>query len=106
MDDLPGPIFNDVARVDWDAHLPRLCDFWQTVLFGDGGFRATLSAFISSLVAQTEMDWPRFQRWVGLFHATVDELFAGERASHIKNAADDMAHVIYPRINNVPDPSV
>ena len=37
-DDLLEPIFNDVANVDWSEHLPRLCDFWQTVLFGDGRF--------------------------------------------------------------------
>jgi len=50
------------------------------------------------------MDWPRFQRWLDLFRGTVDELFSGERASHSKNAATDMANVIYSRLNNVPDP--
>ncbi len=34
----------------------------------------------------------------------MDELFAGEHAEHIKNAAADMANVIYSRINHVVDP--
>lgn len=102
-DDLLGFIFDDVAKVDWSEHLPKLYAFWQTVLFGNGGFRGNPLAAHLKLVTETEMDWPRFQRWVGLFHQTVDEMFAGENADHIKRAADDMAHVIHSRINNVPD---
>ncbi len=103
-DDLIGPVFNDVAKVDWDTHLPRLYAFWQTVLFGDGGFRGSPLGIHFKLVGETAMDWPRFERWLVLFEETVDELFAGERADHIKRIANDMAHVIYSRINNVPDP--
>jgi hemoglobin len=104
QDELLGPIFDDVARVDWDLHLPKLVAFWQTVLFGDGGFRGNPLGVHMQLVEKTAMDWPHFQRWLALFRETVDELFQGERASHIKSAADDMAHVIYSRINKVPDP--
>ena len=38
------------------------------------------------------------------FRATVDDLFAGEKADHIKRCAEDMANVIYSKINAVPDP--
>ena len=31
-DDLLGPIFNEVAAVDWSAHLPRLTAFWCRAL--------------------------------------------------------------------------
>jgi hemoglobin len=102
-DELIGPIFNDVANVDWDVHLPKLYAFWQTVLFGDGGFKGNPLGVHFDLVRKTAMDWPRFERWLALFNETVDELFAGDRAGHIKRLADDMAHVIHSRINNVPD---
>ena len=103
-DALIGPVFNDVAKVDWDVHLPRLYAFWQTVLLGEGGFRGNPLGVHFKLVEETSMDWPRFERWLALFTETIDELFSGERANHAKRAADDMAHVIYSRINNVPDP--
>lgn len=103
-DELLGPIFDGVAKVDWNAHLPKLYAFWQTVLFREGDYRGNpLGAHIKLLV-ETPMDWPRFQRWLDLFQATVDENFRGEHADHVKNAAADMAHVIYSRINNVSDP--
>ena len=102
-DDLIGPIFNDVAKVDWSIHLPKLYAFWQTVLFGEGGFQGNPLGVHLKLVGETEMDWPRFERWLSLFNETVDELFAGAKAGHIKRVAEDMANVIHSRINNIPD---
>lgn len=103
-DALLAPIFEGVARVDWSHHLPHLCDFWERIILGTGGFRGNPLGVHANLALLTDMDWPRFQRWLELFCGTVDELFEGERATHIKSAADDMAHVIYSRINKVPDP--
>ena len=40
---------------------------------------------------------------MSLFCGTVDHLFEGEKAAHIKNCAADMANVIHGRINQVPD---
>jgi hemoglobin len=102
-DSLIGPVFDDVARVDWDAHLPRLHAFWHAVLFGGGGFRGNPLGAHLKLVEETHMDWPRFERWLSLFGETVDELFSGDRAAHLTRIAEDMAHVIHSRINNIPD---
>jgi Truncated hemoglobins len=38
-DELLGPVFVDVARMDLTAHLPVMCDFWETVLFRAGRYR-------------------------------------------------------------------
>ena len=46
----------------------------------------------------------QFERWLDLFKETVDSLFVGSGAEHIKNAAEDMANVIYSKINGVQDP--
>ena len=45
-----------------------------------------------------------FDHWLGLFRKTVAELFEGEKAGHIVRCAEDMANVIYSKINQVPDP--
>ena len=34
-----GPFFNDVAKVNWDEHLPHLKDFWEAGLFHTVGFK-------------------------------------------------------------------
>ena len=103
-DELLGFIFERVAEVDWASHLPKMYDFWETVLFGTRSFRGNPLAAHARLVERTEMGRPQFQRWLELFRETVDSLFEGDRAGHIKRSAEDMANVIYSRINGVPDP--
>lgn len=103
-DDVLGFIFNDVARTDWHAHLPKMYAFWETVLFRSGGYTGNPLAAHAKLVPLTVMGRPQFDRWLELFRSTVDDLFAGEHAEHIKGCAADMANVIHSRINQVSDP--
>lgn len=104
QDEVLGFIFDEVAQLKWETHLPRMYAFWETVLFGTGGYQGNPLAAHAKLVPMTEMGRAQFDRWLAVFRATVDQLFAGERAEHIKRAAEDMANVIYSRINQVPDP--
>lgn len=103
-DEMLGFIFNDVAKVDWPTHLPQMIAFWQTVMFRDGGFRGDPLGKHARLVPLTAMGRPQFDHWLALFEGTVDELFAGENATHIKRCAQDMANVIHSRINAIPNP--
>ena len=102
-DDLLGFIFTDIAKTDWNAHLPKMYAFWETMLFRSGSYTGNPLAAHARLTAFTSMGREQFGRWLALFTASVDELFAGEKAEHIKRAAEDMANVIHARINNVPD---
>jgi hemoglobin len=102
-DDMLGFIFDSVARTNWATHLPKMYDFWETVIFRTGSFTGNPLAAHARLVPLTKMGRAQFDRWLALFKSTVDELFVGAKAEHIKNAADDMANVIHARINNVPD---
>jgi hemoglobin len=99
-----GHVFDGVAKVNWESHLPKLYDFWDTVLFRAGTFRGNPIAAHANLIPLTAMEWPLFERWLEIFRTTVDEFFAGERAGHIVRCAEDMASVIYSRIHGVPDP--
>ncbi|MGB6220298.1 group III truncated hemoglobin [Haloferula sp.] len=102
-DQLLGFIFDDVASVDWDTHLPKMYAFWQTVLFRDGGFRGDPIGKHAKLVPLTMMGREQFDQWLQVFESTVDELFVGENATHIKACASDMANVIHSKINGIPN---
>lgn len=99
-----GFIFDEVAGIDWDAHLPKMYDFWQTVLFRDGGYKGDPIVAHAKLLAKTPLGREQFDRWLALFEESVDELFAGEKAGHIKRCAEDMANVIHGRIHKISDP--
>ena len=38
FDDLLGPMFGEVAEVDWATHIPKLIDYWCRVLLGQPGY--------------------------------------------------------------------
>ena len=103
-DALLGPIFDGVARVNWETHLPKLYDFWDTVMFRANTFRGNLIGAHARLIPAAAMGKELFDHWLGLFRKTVAENFDGPNAEHIVRCAEDMANVIYSKIHRVPDP--
>lgn len=103
-DDKLGPIFNEIARVDWNTHLPRMYDFWDSVIFRAGTFRGNPLVAHAKLVPMADMGRATFDRWLMLFRETVFELFEGTQATLIVRSAEDMANVIHSKINQVPAP--
>lgn len=99
-----GFIFDEVAKTQWDTHLPKMYAFWETVMFRSGGFTGNPLVAHAKLVPLTDMGRDKFDHWLQLFCGTVDDLFEGEHAEHIKRCAEDMANVIHAKINQVPDP--
>lgn len=93
QDDLLGPMFHEVARVDWSEHLPKLTAFWSRALLGlpgyDGNpFRAHL------LVHQQRAFTPaHFDRWLTLFHETLDLGWTGPNTQRAREIADNVARV-------------
>lgn len=94
VDDILGPIFNDAATVDWSAHLPKMYDFWETVLFGKAGYKGNPLAVHLEVARLTPLGAREFDHWVMLFHGTVDALFAGPLADEAKARAFRVAMVI------------
>jgi hemoglobin len=93
-DDLIGLIFNDIVRVDWAAHLPKMYAFWTSVLFGEAGFKGNPLAVHVALARRTPLTPRAFERWISLFHATVDQLFTGPVADEAKQRAMRIAGVM------------
>ncbi len=92
-----GTIFDDIAQVDWVDHIPTMCEFWETVLFRRPGYKGNPiqpHVALDQLMKQQHQMSLRpsdFDRWVDLFHSTVDKLFVGDRAEQAKRGATRMA---------------
>jgi hemoglobin len=98
-DAILGPIFDDVAHTDWAAHLPKMYDFWETVLFGTAtGFRGNPLAVHLALSTRVPLGEREFGRWIQLFHHTIDALFAGAVAEDAKARAVRIAGVMQHHI--------
>lgn len=93
-----GPIFDEIARVDWQTHLPRMYAFWEAVLFGAAGFKGNPLAVHRALARRTPLAPDDFDRWIALFHHSVDALFAGPVASDAKQRAVRIAAIMQHHI--------
>ena len=96
-----GPLFNDAVH-DWPDHLERLVAFWSSVMLTSGRYKG--SPMAAHLKHRNAITPAMFDRWLAMFRTTVDDLFEGENAAHIKRCAEDMANVIHAKINSIPDP--
>lgn len=102
-DGLLGPVFDEVTKVDWEEHIPKLCDFWETVLFRTGSYKGNPLGVHRQLTKDVKMNRAMFDRWIELFKQTMDRHFQGENAEHLKRVAVDMAGVIHSRLHEMPN---
>lgn len=93
-DRLLKDIFNDRIRDRWPEHLEKMYRFWQTVLLEEHTYHG--SPFLPH--ARLAVDSEHFSRWVKLFHDTVDEHFAGEKAIRAKWQGERMAEMFHHKI--------
>ncbi len=68
-DPLIGPVFERHVA-DWEAHIPRMCDFWSSVALMSGRYHG------QPMVAHLPLpiDTPHFDRWLELFAETAREV--------------------------------
>ena len=99
-DPIIGFLFTDVAKLDLEAHVPRITNFWETILlgahsYGGGAFRPHIE-----LNLQVPLTRGHFDRWLYLWTMTVDELFVGERAALAKSHAIRVAAAFESRLRS------
>ena len=93
-DDTIGFIFNDIAKVNWEKHLPVMYDFWETLLLDATSYRKNAMEVHYTLNRRVPLEESHFQRWLELFLATVDELFSGKIAGMAKTKAKSIASLM------------
>lgn len=102
-----GFLFTDVAHLDLEAHVPQITSFWATILLGEQSYGGGAFAPHAALNAKVPLRSGHFERWLVLWRASVDELFAGPRAELAKAHAERVARAFHRRLagSAMPDPA-
>lgn len=98
QDETIGYIFNEVAEVDWDHHLPIMYNFWEMLLFGTGSYKGDPMTKHIELSKKTTIGSKHFDRWKEIFTETVNEHFYGSKAEEAKQRASHIASLMLYRI--------
>lgn len=86
--------FTEVAKVDWDQHLPKMYSFWESVLFGQMTYKGNPMGAHFPINEIKAMEQDHFDQWLSLWTQTVEENFAGENADLAIYKAQNIAKLM------------
>ncbi|MEM1009930.1 MAG: group III truncated hemoglobin, partial [Myxococcota bacterium] len=98
-DELIGHFFIEVAPLDMEQHLPLIGDFWESVLFQGARYKGNPLQVHQDLHERYPLRKEHFERWLGLFNATVDNLYRGQKATLAKTRALSIATVLQVKLH-------
>lgn len=102
-DPIIGFIFADIAKLDLELHVPVIASFWESVLLGARTYTGNAFRPHAALNDKVRLRPGHFERWLYLWDATVDELFAGARADRAKAHAQRVAGAFHRRLEAPPE---
>ena len=101
FDPLLGPVFTEVAEVDWTTHIPTLIDYWCRVLLDQPGYDGRFLAAHARVHELDGFEPEHFDAWYDLFCETVDAAWAGPVVERAKGHAAHMAATLCRRLVGV-----
>ncbi len=99
QDKLIGFIFNDIAQVNWETHLPIMYDFWESTVLGTVEFKRNVMLPHLLLNEKIHLKPEFFERWMHLFTQTIDTFYAGVNAEKMKSRANNISAVMQYKIS-------
>ncbi|BDS13598.1 group III truncated hemoglobin [Aureispira anguillae] len=87
-------VFNDFSQVDWEAHLPKMYRFWNTLILGKRTYKGNPFAAHISLPIKSQ----HFEQWVKIFEQNIDEHFVGPVAEDTKKRANSIAYIFQAKL--------
>ena len=89
-----GFFFEEITKVNWEKHLPKMYIFWESVLFATVRFDGNPMGTHYHINEMAAMEKQHFDTWLKLWKETVDHLFSGEIADSAKTKAENIANLM------------
>jgi hemoglobin len=95
VDDLLADPFAEIRESGLESHLPIMCDFWETVLFGARLYQGSALRVHRSVHTRRRLEARHFLRWLTLWSTTVGQMFQGPIAAHATVHATRIARAMH-----------
>lgn len=90
-DQILGPIFNDVAKVDWEHHIPLICQFWNSIMLKTNEYHGNAFRKHVILGQKAKLTEGHFSHWLMLFQEEAFKHLPVQHAHHITEKASLIA---------------
>ena len=102
-DDQISFFFREVVPLDLNEHLPRLVDFWESLVFQQGSFRGNVMGLHLAMDRIYAIEKTHFNIWLSYFQETAQDLFAGPRSDRMQEQAESIALLMQVKIRQSRD---
>ncbi|MBT6649753.1 MAG: group III truncated hemoglobin [Flavobacteriales bacterium] len=99
VDDKIAPVFIGKIKIDWESHLPIICDFWENLLWGGDKYQANLLQKHLDFNKHIPFTHLHLERWLLHWNATLTENFEGDNATQISERAGHIGRLILFKIS-------
>lgn len=97
-DDEIGHFFEEVISNNWDVHVHRIVDFWDSMLLGSNNYDGNPMIKHIDLHKRIPFNKSHFDRWITLWEVTVREHFDGAKADEAISRAKNIAEVMAMKV--------
>lgn len=106
QDEMLAEPFAELRATGLETHVPTMCDFWETVLFGAGLYRGSALQAHREIHRRAPLSDRHFRRWLSLWHNTIDEMYRGPAADRAKVQAGRIAWAMHRRLTGADAPEL
>lgn len=97
-DEVISHFFKDVIQVNWNEHLPKMYDFWESVILGHSTYSGNPIQTHQHLNEKSTLKKSDFDRWLELFQLNLTENFEGHYTEIASQRAISIATVMQLKI--------
>ncbi len=94
IDDQIGFFFTDIAQIDLKKHLPKMYNFWESILLGNPVYDGNPMRVHFPLNQVVALEEHHFDRWLTLWQQTLEENFEGENVATAILRAQNIARIM------------
>ncbi len=93
-----GFFFTEIVHLDFDIHLPKMYDFWESIIFKKASYNGNPMLSHILLNKKFSIEKKHFQKWLFLWEETITENFTGINAKEGIQRAHQIAELIQFKI--------
>jgi hemoglobin len=99
-DNLIGFFFTDIAKIDLSKHLPKMYNFWESILLGNPVYEGNPMRVHFPLNEVAALEERHFNRWLQVWEKTVHDHFEGPTAETAVTRALNIARIMSYKMTN------
>jgi hemoglobin len=98
VDEKIGFFFKDVAKLNFEEHMPKMYQFWESTLFHTATYKGNAMLKHIQLSHKHKLTQVHFQQWLSLWEETVNSIFKGETAQKAIQLAKQIGGVMQIKV--------